>query len=142
MKTLVLGTPPIETVMHLPEGSPPIPSPSREIIRASFEAQSPSVYMLAAFDPPSQLFAVVTSSREVWLRGKTIREIILAPTLPAKGWGFIELGMATKEDATIHWMISAPTYSEAAHAWLRSKAQDLANMLNCTVREQPPLHDV
>jgi len=141
MKTLALGIPPVGTVMHLSESNTEIPSSLRERIRAVFDSQYPSVYILAAFDPASQFFGLTTRSREVWLQGKTVHEIVISSTLPAKGWGSIDLGVATQEDSSTHWMISAPNYSESAHEWLRAKAVNLASLLNCTVREEKPLHD-
>jgi hypothetical protein len=107
---------------------------------AQFDAQYPGVYLLAAFDPTDDLFALMSRTREVWFKKEKISAVIIAPTLPAKGSGDIEIAFQT-DNPSRHGMIWVPGYSEVAHRWMKEKALEMAALVGCSVREEAPLYD-
>ena len=135
MKTFAFGLPPAGEAAALPIRSEKIPAPLRAAIARDYEAQYPGVYILAAFDPASDVLAVYDRTREAWVRRKEVKEIVLTPTSPAKGPGYIEIGWMKSGDQFPSGTIWTSAYSEPMHAWMREKAKALAALVSCDFRE-------
>lgn len=135
MKTFAFGLPPPGEAAALPTHGERIPSPLREAIVEDYEAKYPGVYILSAYDPAVDILAIYHRTREAWIRGKEVKEIVLTPTGPAKGPGFIVIGWREHADQCPSGTIRTSNYSQPMHAWMREKAKALASLVGCEFRE-------
>lgn len=135
MKTHAFGFPPIGECAGLPSSSVSIPDRLRESIRKEYEALYPDVYILAAYDPEADILALYDRTREIWFKRSDITEVVLTPTGPAKGPGYIEIGVSLKATTYPTGAVWTSVYSEALHKWMRKKADALAHLIESDVRE-------
>jgi hypothetical protein len=135
MKTLPFGYPPPGESAELSTRGAKISSSLREAIAREFEALYPGVYILAAFDPETDTLALYHRTREDCVARSRIDQIVLTPTEPAKGPGFIEIGWMNDSDPFPSGTIWTSSYSSAMHDWMRVKAMALASLAGCRFRE-------
>ena len=146
MKTVALGLPPPGEAAALPERAERIPSPLREAIAEKFEDSYPGVYILAAHDIPTDVVALYHRTRETWMRGSEVKEILLLSLARPGRYGALEVAWMkcgeeyplidpdTRDTYPSGTLLSS-TYSEPMHSWMREKAQALASLIGCAFRE-------
>jgi len=69
-----------------------------------------------------------------------VKEIVLQPTLPAKGSGLIEIFWESERKMYPGGFIHATDYTERIHSWLAERAQKLEAMIGCKLGFPEKLH--
>jgi hypothetical protein len=136
MNTYIFGMPPAGEVAQLPEyGVGTIPSPFREQLVSEYERHYPGVYIIAGIDTSKETFALYHRTRETWINVKDIKELVLTPTGPAKGPGYIEIGWQSETATWPTGFLWSVTYSKTMHEWMRERIIALGKLIDRPCRE-------
>ena len=141
METFSFGFPPDGKAAILPAGDDPIPEPFRSAIAAQHETDYPGAYITAAVDHDLGLVALYHRTGHDWIQVDRVAEIVLQPTLPAKGGGLIEVHWLPERKSYPGGCIFSPGYTEGMHKWMADRASRLASMIGCEFREADPWSD-
>lgn len=138
MESFALGFPPDGQSVDPYRSDSRIPDSIREEVIRRYEAEYPTGYVLAFWEPDAQIFGFYTRTKETWKNLDAIDEIVLFPIKPAKGPGFIIVG---SEDTNPGWpddfFLGSSRYTESLHEWIRSRSERLAAMIGKPFREAP-----
>ena len=136
MKSFTLGFPPHGEPVAPYSADTKIPDMIRDEVIRRYEAEYPGGYILAFFDSGANIAGFYTRTKEVWVELDAIDEVVLYPTKPAKGSGFLVVGTG---DANSGWpndfLLSSTHYTERLHEWTRVRVERFAALISKPFRE-------
>jgi len=141
METFSFGFPPDGKSAILSSAKEPMPETFRLAIAAQHEADHPGAYITAAVDLDLKLVGLYHRTANDWIHLDRVTEVVLQPTLPAKGRGMIEIFWESEHKQYPGGCIYAAGYTVRMHTWLAGRAQRLAVMIGCSYREAEALTD-
>jgi hypothetical protein len=136
MDSFTIGFPPDGQSVDPSSGGPRIPDAIREEVIRRYEAEYPGGYVLAFVDFDAGVAGFYTRTKGNWVKLDSIEEVVLYPTKPAKGSGFLVVG---SQDTNPGWpdefFLSSSRYTEALHDWIRVRAERFADLIGKPFRE-------
>jgi hypothetical protein len=135
METFSFGFPPNGKSAILSNRKEPMPEKFRFAIAAQHEADHPHGYITAAVDCDLGLVGLYHRTAQSWIHLDRVSEVVLQPTLPAKGSGMIEICWESERNQYPGGCIYATGYTERIHAWFAERAQRLSAIIGCPYRE-------
>ena len=137
METFTLGFPPEGHSVDPPSVTKRLPDSIREEVIRRFDTEYPSGYVLVGADSSTNALFFYTRTQEYWESIDEIDEVVLFPTLPGKGSGWILIGRDSEGRGWPDSFLGASRYSERLHDWMAKLGQRIAVMIDKPYREHP-----
>lgn len=142
MESFTLGFPPDGQSVDPCGTDRAIPASIRDEVVRRYEAEYPGGYVLAFSDDEAGIAGFYTRTKETWKELDTIGEIVLYPTKPAKGLGFLIVGAGeTNPEWPSDFFLNSSRYTKALHEWIRLRAERFATLTGKPFREAAADYD-